>query len=103
VIAWWNIRKRKKSRKLVYGQLQQQRIILQEGVAAHARIIEIEAIHELLKGYVELKAWVVIRLQEKLLYQLIQTMILAEKVPAPGAVVPIRVMPDDTSSIMIMS
>jgi hypothetical protein len=103
VIAWWNIRKRKKSRKLVYGQLQQQRIILQEGIAAHARIIEIEGIQELLKGYVELKAWVVIRLQEKLLYQLVHTMIPAEKVPAPGAVVPVRVMPDDTSSIMIMS
>ena len=101
--AWWNIGLRKRNRKLVYGQLQQQRIMLQQGIPAHARIIEIETQYELLKGYVELRLWVMIRLQERLLYQQVHTMVLAEKIPVTGAVVPIRVLPENTASILILS
>lgn len=101
--AWWNIGLRKRNRKLVYGQLQQQRIMLQQGIPAHARIIEIETQYELLKGYVELRLWVMIRLQERLLYQQVHTMVSAGKIPATGAVVPIRVLPENTASILILS
>ncbi len=43
--------------------------MLQQGVPAHARIIEIESKYELLKGYVELRVWVMIRLHKGLLDQ----------------------------------
>ncbi len=101
--AWWKFGLRNRNRKLVYGQLQQQRIMLQQGVPAHARIIEIESKYELLKGYVELRVWVMIRLQERLLYQQVHTMVAAEKIPVTGAVVSIRVLPENTSSILILS
>lgn len=101
--AWWKLGLRNRNRKLVYGQLQQQRIMLQQGVPAHARIIEIESKYELLKGYVELRVWVMIRLQERLLYQQVHTMVAAEKIPVTGTVVPIRVLPENTSSILILS
>ncbi|AXY77332.1 hypothetical protein D3H65_26595 [Paraflavitalea soli] len=77
--------------------------MLQQGVPAHARIIEIESKYELLKGYVELQLWVMIRLQERLLYQQVHTMVAAENIPVTGAVVPIRVLPENTSSILILS
>lgn len=101
--AWWKIGWQKKSRKQVYGQLQQQRVLLQQGVAAHARIVEIEEKYELLKGYVELRVWAIIRLEEKLLYQQVHTMVPADKVPVTGEVVRIRIMREDTSSILILS
>ena len=101
--VWWKIGWRKKNRKQVYGQLQQQRILLQQGVAAHARIVEIEEQYELLKGYVELRVWAMIRLEEKLLYQQVRTMVPAEKIPVAGEVVRIRILRDDTSSILILS
>lgn len=101
--TWWKIGLRRRNRKLVFDQLQQQRILLQQGVAAHARIIEIESQYEVLKGYVELRVWVMIRLQERLLYQQVYTMVGAGKVPVTGAVVPIRLLPENTSSILILS
>lgn len=101
--AWWKIGQRKRTRKQVYEQLQQQRVLLQQGSAAHARIIEIEDQFELMKGYMELRVWVMIRLQGKLLYQQVHTMVSMEKMPVPGEVVPIRILPDNTSFILILS
>jgi hypothetical protein len=103
VKAWWNIGKRKRARKQVYGQLQQQRVLLQQGVNAHARIMEIVHQLELMKGYMELRVWVMIRLQGKLLYQQVHTMVSTDKMPVPGEVVPIRILPDNTSVILIIS
>lgn len=102
VKAWWKIGQYRRSRKQVYGQLQQQRILLQQGIAAQARIIEIEEKAELIKGYVRLRAWVMIRLQEKLLYQQVHTMVTVDKVPEAGEVVRIRILPENTASILIM-
>lgn len=93
---------RRRSRKRVLGQLQQQRVLLQQGIAAQARIIEIEEQVELVKGYVGLRVWAIIRLQEKLLYQQVHTMVAVEKIPVAGEVVRIRILPENTSSILIM-
>lgn len=101
--AWWKIARRRRSRKQVYEQLLQQRLLLQQGLRAHARIVEIEERNELLKGYVELRVWVIIRLQERLLYQLSRTMVPVGKIPVAGEVVPIRLLPGDTSYILILS
>ncbi|NII23846.1 hypothetical protein HB364_02060 [Pseudoflavitalea sp. X16] len=100
--AWWKIGQYRRSRKQVHGQLQQQRILLQQGIAAQARIIEIEEKAELIKGYVRLRVWVMIRLQEKLLYQQVNTMVTIERVPVAGEVVRIRILPENTASILIM-
>lgn len=100
---WWNILRRRRQRKLVIGQLQQQRLLLQRGVKAYARVIEIEEREELLKGYITLKLWVMIRLQERLLYQLVHTMVPDGKIPVIGEVVPIRLLPDDSEAILIMA
>lgn len=102
VKAWWKIGQYRRSRKQVYAQLQQQRLLLQQGIAAQARIIEIEEKAELIKGYVRLRAWVMIRLQEKLLYQQVNTMVTTEKIPVAGEVVRIRILPENTASILIM-
>lgn len=100
---WWNILRRRRQCKLVIGQLQQQRLLLQQGVRAYARIIEIEEHQELLKGYISLKLWVMIRLQEKLLYQLVNTLVADGKVPVIGEVVPIRLLPDQSEDILILA
>jgi hypothetical protein len=102
VAAWWKFINRNKTRKLVYEQLQQQRIMLQQGVPAHARIIEIESQYELLKGYIALRVWVMIRLQERLLYQQVHTMVPTAKLPAVGEVVSIRILPENTAAILIL-
>lgn len=103
MITWWKITTRRRNRKQVYDQLQQQRVLLQQGLRAHARIVEIEEKDELLKGYVILKVWVMIRIQERLLYQLSQTMVTDGKIPAVGEVVPIRMLPDQPGAILIMA
>lgn len=95
--------RRRRQRKLVIGQLQQQRLLLQQGVRAYARIVEIEAQEELLKGYITLRLWVMIRLQERLLYQLVNTMVPQGKVPVIGEVVPIRLLPEQSEDILILS
>jgi hypothetical protein len=101
--TWWKIGQRKRNRKQVYEHLQSQRLLLQQGMAAYARIIEIEEKSELLKGYVELKVWIAIRLQGRLLYQQVQTMVNADKLPVQGEIVPVRILADNTSMILILS
>jgi len=101
-MGWWKIATRRRNRKQVYDQLQQQRMLLQQGLKAHARIIEIEESNELLKGYVVLKVWVMIRIQERLLYQLSRTMVTDGKIPVVGEVVPIRILPEEPDDILIM-
>jgi hypothetical protein len=100
--TWWKIGQRKRDRKQVYEHLQWQRLLLHQGMAAHARIIEIESRRELLKGYVELRVWVAVRLQGKLIYQQVHTMVSDRKLPQEGEVVPIRMLSDDTSFILIL-
>lgn len=101
--TWWKLGQRRRNRKQVYEHLQWQRLLLQKGVASHARIIEIEDKYELVKGYIELKIWVAIRLQGRLLYQLVHTMVNAGKLPVQGEIVPIRILVDNTSFILILS
>jgi len=71
-------------------------------MAAYARIIEIESRYELLKGYIEVKVWIAIRLQGRLIYQQTRTMINDGKMPALGEIVPVRILADDTSFILIL-
>jgi hypothetical protein len=100
--TWWRIGQRKRNRKQVYEHLQWQRLLLHQGMAAYARIIEIESSNELLKGYVELRVWVAVRLQGKLLYQQVHTMVNGSKLPKQGEIVPIRILSDNTSFILIL-
>jgi hypothetical protein len=92
----------KSERRKVYEQLQWQRFLLQTGVAASAQVLDLVEEHHPLTGYVQIRAWVMIRVRGTITYRHIQTLVSYSRLPEVGSTVHIRYCPKDLSRVLII-
>jgi hypothetical protein len=103
VMIWWKRWRNRDKRKLVYNQLQWQRFLLRAGRPAAATIIDVDAQHSILPGWVQLDLFAMIKVNEKILMRQVQTVVTVEKIPAIGDTLQIRYAEENQSCILILN
>jgi hypothetical protein len=102
LLQWFNRLLQKKSRRLIYEQLQWQRFLLRTGVPATVHILDMVEENDELLGYVQLRMWVELKIKGVITYRHMQTLLNREEKPLVGDMVHIRYCPDDLSRILIV-
>lgn len=94
---------KKNRRKQIYDQLQQQRFLLRTGIPATAQVIDLVVQEESgMNDFVQMRLWVMLKMQGGISYQHIQTLMNKKDIPVVGQVLQIRCMPQDCSTVVVV-
>ncbi len=96
-ILWRNNRRRQ-----IYEQLQQQRFLLRTGIPATAQILDMVQEESEMNDFVQMRFWVMLKMQGGISYQHIQTLMNKKDIPAVGQVLQIRCLPQDWSTVVVV-
>ena len=90
------------ARRRIYQQLQWQRFLLRTGVPATAQVMDMVEERDPVVGYVQVRFWVMLRVNGNITYRHIQTLLNKDKLPSVGDVIHIRFCPDDMSKVIVL-
>ena len=72
------------------------------GVPATAQVMDMVEEREPVVGYVQVRFWVMLRVNGNITYRHIQTLLNKDKLPSVGDVIHIRFCPDDMSKVIVL-